>query len=145
MSRKHILLVSRDRRLTALLTEMCRKWHFCLTDTTNAEQALKRIHDTRIDLVIIASNLHSYSLEEWNLARELRSRGLRTPIIAISDHGVPGDALRAYQSGIDELLVKPVDIDRLHMYIDSHLKNTGKKSFVRTPYPTKRKQHEIQL
>lgn len=135
MKKRHLLLVCKDERLENLMHDMCKKWGCELNSAKHSGDAMEYIEKNKFDIIIIASDIVSYSLEEWNLAKDLRRMGCRVPIIAITDHSVPGDALKAYQCGIDEHLVKPFDIDRLHLYIESHLKNTGKANYRKTLYP----------
>jgi DNA-binding response OmpR family regulator len=115
--------------LKRLLQELCGDWGLAFSSSHDSETVLRIIENQPTDLVIIAFKLKSYSLDEWKLAGKLRARGFRMPILAVSEHELPGDRLRAFRHGIDEYLVKPVNVDRFHLYLDSHLKNTGKSNY----------------
>ena len=52
-------------------------------------------------------------LDGYQLAQQLRSRGLRTYLIAVTGYGLVQDRQRAYDSGFDAHFTKPPPMDRL--------------------------------
>ena len=124
-----IMLVGKDPDFKKRLRDLCDERGYLLVNAENDDAAMDLMKTRSIDLVIIASVVSSYSLEEWHLASRLRSLGHRLPIMALSGQSMPGDSLRAYSCGIDELLTSDIDFNIFHLYLDSHLKNTGKASY----------------
>jgi DNA-binding response OmpR family regulator len=129
------MLVGKDPVFKRRLRDLCEERGYFLIDAENDDTAMDMMKTGPVDLVIIASVVNSYSLEEWHLASRLRSLGHRLPIIALAGQSMPGDALRAYSCGIDELLAGGIDFDSFHLYLESHLKNTGKASYGRQMVP----------
>jgi DNA-binding response OmpR family regulator len=130
-----IMLVGKDPVIQKRLRALCDENGYTLVNSENDDKAMDLMKDRPVDLVIIASTVSSYSLEEWHLASRLRRLRHRIPIIALTDQSMPGDTLRAYSCGIDELLTSGIDFNSFHLYLESHLKNTGKASYGRQTAP----------
>jgi CheY-like chemotaxis protein len=69
------------------------------------------IADLRPDVALIDIGLPG--LDGYRLAEQLRSRGVRTYLIALTGYGLADDRRRAHDSGFDAHLTKPPPMDRL--------------------------------
>ena len=58
-------------------------------------------------------DLHMPGMTGFDVLAELATRELRTPVIVITGHDEPGNALRVRTLGATEYLLKPVDESRL--------------------------------
>lgn len=52
-------------------------------------------------------------MDGYELARQLRVRGSKARLVAVTGYGQPGDFRRAQEAGFDAHLVKPVDVQHL--------------------------------
>ncbi len=78
--------------------------------------ALARWRGDRFDLII--TDCHMPQMDGYDLTRAIRKEETedarpRTPVIAWTANALPGEKARCLAAGMDELLVKPVDMDRL--------------------------------
>jgi CheY-like chemotaxis protein len=69
------------------------------------------IEHLRPDVALIDIGLPG--LDGYRLAEQLRSKGLRTYLIALTGYGLAEDRSRAHDSGFDAHLTKPPPMDRL--------------------------------
>jgi two-component system cell cycle response regulator DivK len=60
-------------------------------------------------------------MDGWTVARTLRERQNRTPIIALTAHAMTPDRQRALDAGCDDYHAKPVEFDKLLEQIDEAL------------------------
>jgi CheY-like chemotaxis protein len=77
------------------------------------------IAQLRPDVALIDIGLPG--LDGYRLAKELRSTGHRTYLIALTGYGLAEDRSRAHDSGFDAHLTKPPSLDRLLALISSAL------------------------
>lgn len=79
-----------------------------VTDGQSAESALK---DNEFDLVVLDINLPKMSGLE--VLRNIRKRGESTPVLLLTAKDSIPDRVEGLDSGADDYLVKPVDLDEL--------------------------------
>ena len=60
-------------------------------------------------------------MDGYEVARRLKARFPKLPLIALTGYGQVDDARRARAAGFDEHLVKPVDLDRLHATVGRYV------------------------
>ena len=60
-------------------------------------------------------------MDGWTVARTLRGRADKTPIIALTAHAMSGDKEKAIAAGCDDYHAKPVDFSRLLNQVDEVL------------------------
>lgn len=68
------------------------------------------------DYALLLTDLHMPELDGYGLAGEIRRTepaGVRHPLIALTAHALRGEEVRAREVGLDEMLTKPVPLDRL--------------------------------
>ena len=70
------------------------------------EEALRRASTGRYDAIVL--DLALPGLEGFATCRELRSRGVWTPVLLLSAHDVVADRIAGLDIGADDCLVKPV-------------------------------------
>ena len=79
-----------------------------VTDGQSAESALT---DNEFDLVVLDINLPK--LSGLDVLRNLRKRGESTPVLLLTAKDSIPDRVKGLDSGADDYLVKPVDLDEL--------------------------------
>ncbi len=65
------------------------------------------------------------SADGLSVLRALRAREDRTPVIVLTARDAPGDKVRGLDSGADDYLVKPFELDELHARIRAVLRRHG--------------------
>jgi len=74
------------------------------------------------DLILLDINLPGMSgYEVLDFLRQ-REGTQDTPVIAISANAMPIDIKRGMDAGFDDYITKPIDINRLLIAVDEHLK-----------------------
>ncbi|MBY9065918.1 response regulator transcription factor [Hyphomonas sp. WL0036] len=104
--RKIILIVDDEADLRETLAEQ-----FELSDGFEAltaesgEDALKKIADTRIDLVILDVDMPGMNGRE--VCRRMRDEGIRTPVIMLTGRDGEADTVAGLESGANDYVSKP--------------------------------------
>jgi signal transduction histidine kinase/ActR/RegA family two-component response regulator len=101
-----------NQRLASKLLE---KRGHSVTVTATGRGALERIREENFDVVLMDVQMPDMDgLEATALIREWeKTRGCRTPIIALTAHSMKGDRERCLAAGMDNYVTKPFDVARL--------------------------------
>jgi len=88
----------------------------------DGEQALARWREVPYDLLL--TDLHMPNMDGYTLAARIRAEevpGQRLAIIAVSANALRGEDRRCLDAGMDDYLVKPVQIEALRAVLERHL------------------------
>lgn len=95
------------------------KWGASQTIAVNGKQAVKLYQEQEFDLIFM--DLHMPVMDGYESSikiRELEEKtGRRTPIIALTASNVFEDHTKAYDAGVDHIMPKPFDPQKLHQAI----------------------------
>lgn len=72
----------------------------------------------RFDLILL--DIQMPGLDGVAVLRELRERGMRTPIVALSAAAMPEQIARGLAAGFDDYLVKPISLQALRDAVRRH-------------------------
>lgn len=111
MLRCNILLAEDSPENQRFLTTVLRKAGAQVTLAANGREALELIAaaesaETPFDLLI--TDIQMPILDGFNLARELRGRGMNLPIIALTAHAMEEDRQRCFEAGCNDYASKPI-------------------------------------
>nr|WP_310135168.1 ATP-binding protein [Burkholderia ambifaria] len=109
-----ILVVDDHAANRALLAGQLRTLGYQADLAENGHDALEKFRDS-YDLVL--TDLNMPVLDGYVLARTLRSRGARLPIVALTADAGTEVRARCRAAGIDDVLVKPVLLDALNKLV----------------------------
>ena len=113
-----LLLVEDDASTLALLEKTAAKWGYTTRTAGNGRQAMAVLETDRIDMVV-----SDWVMPEMNgieLCRRIRELG-GDPyiyIILISGQDTRADIVRGLESGVDDYLTKPLNLDELRARLE---------------------------
>ncbi len=122
MREKSIILYVEDNRENRILVRRVLEAEgYRMTEASNADDAMKNIHETRPSLILMDINMpdvDGYALT----ARIKATPGFASvPIIAVTANVMRGDRERSLEAGCDGYIQKPIDIDILSQQIERFL------------------------
>ena len=127
MPRKaHLLLVDDDPNTLASLSRAFRMAGHEVTVCDNAARALETLRSESFDLVF--SDVVMPGKTGLDLLEEMKSLGIKTPIIMISGQANIEMAVRATKLGALDFLEKPLSTDKLLLTIENALRLTRLES-----------------
>jgi len=106
-----VLLVEDDVKISSFVVKGLKEAGFAVDHAANGEDGLHLALTTSYDAAIIDVMLPE--LDGLSLIKELRSRGVGTPIIILSARGSVDDRVKGLQTGSDDYLTKPFSFAEL--------------------------------
>lgn len=108
-----VLVVDHNRTNLGMLARRIGEDGYRVTAADSGSLAIAELHRLSIDLVI--AELHMPRMNGAELTRLIRSetpwRDL--PVMLITGKSAPGDAVRAYEAGVDDVILKPFHFEVL--------------------------------
>ena len=115
-----ILLVDDEPRIERVVRDMVEDAGYQLAYAEDGLAALNRVAAEAPDLIIM--DVMMPRMDGFTACRELRARGITTPVIFLSAKGDIVDKGVGFAAGGDDYLVKPFDPRELMMHIEAHLR-----------------------
>ncbi len=109
--RQSILIIEDNSRLVAMLDRALREQGYGVRSARDGDAGLVSALDNEPDLVILDVGLPRRN--GFNVVRELRRGGLRTPTLMLTARREVADRVTGLEAGADDYLVKPFDVDEL--------------------------------
>ena len=106
-----ILLVEDDENLAHTLTSVLSKNNYILDISADGEMAWEMINIVSYDLILLDVMLPK--LDGLSLCRRLRKHDLQIPVMMMTARDSMGDKLIGLDSGADDYLIKPFEIQEL--------------------------------
>jgi two-component system cell cycle response regulator DivK len=116
-----VLYVEDNPANVFLVKRVARMGNHEIINYIDGGQALKKYDEISPDLVLMDIQLAG-DKSGLDVVRELRARGVKTPIIAVTAYAMVGDKERCIDAGCDDYLAKPLPIPRLVEIFDAHNK-----------------------
>lgn len=107
----HILLVDDEEVVLRPVSRLLRHLGYTVTCAANGEEALECLGAAGVDLVI--SDIRMPRLDGLGLARIIRQRELRVPIVLVGGYVDEGTRLAAGREDVRRVLTKPLDVTAL--------------------------------
>jgi two-component system OmpR family response regulator len=104
-----ILLVEDDKNLRGFLRKAFREEGYAVDEAATGEQALEAT--AGYDCVVL--DLMLPGRDGFEVVREFRARGDRTPILLLTARGELANRVRGLEGGADDYLTKPFDLPEL--------------------------------
>ena len=114
----NILIVDDDAATLALLEKSMNKWGYSTATAENGNKAIERLKDSRIDMIV--SDWLMPEMDGLELCRKIRSLDLQhyIYIILISAQDTRNDVVRGLESGVDDYLTKPLNLNELRARLE---------------------------
>jgi len=118
------LLVVDDNPINQKFLFYSLKKHFDIEMANNGLEAVKVLEDKLFDVVLMDLSMPYMDGAEATLViRESENqRNRNIPIIFVTTNDFEHERIRCMQSGADDYLIKPIDIEQLLKSIDFHIK-----------------------
>ena len=123
-----ILLIEDDRKAAALLSRGLREEGFVIDVAYSAEEGDQQTALAEHDLIVLDWMLPGK--DGAALCRELRSRGVHTPILMLTARDALGDRVAGLNMGADDYLTKPFAFEELLARVRALLRRS---EFTRPP------------
>ena len=118
--RKRLLLVEDEPGLVLTLTDRLTREGYAVETSGDGESALERAAGDTFDLVLLDVMLPG--LNGFDLLRDLRRRGVQTPVIMLTARGQVVDKIVGLKLGADDYVTKPFDMAELLARIEAKLR-----------------------
>ena len=115
-----ILIVEDDENLSLLYQSALKNERFEVFRAMNGVDALNILDKQFIDLII--SDIMMPDMDGYELAESLREAGYDLPILFITAKDSFEDKKRGFTIGIDDYMVKPIDVNEMILRVDALLR-----------------------
>src|SRR5438132_11148237 len=117
---KRILFVEDEPGLVMTLTDRLRNEGYAVETTYDGESGLARATNERFDAIILDLMLPRKS--GFDVCRDLRQRGIVTPLIMLTARGQIVDKVVGLKLGADDYLTKPFEMSELLARLEALLR-----------------------
>ena len=117
---KRILFVEDEPGLVMTLTDRLRNEGYAVETTYDGETGLARATNERFDAIILDVMLPRKS--GFDICRDLRQRGIATPLIMLTARGQIVDKVVGLKLGADDYLTKPFEMSELLARLEALLR-----------------------
>ena len=115
-----ILVVEDDRDLNRTVCEFLNRSGYAATGCLGAAEAYDAMYDRVFDLIV--SDVMMPDIDGFEFARTVRSLNENIPILFMTARDDFAAKQRGYRVGVDDYMVKPVDLDELFLRIGALLR-----------------------
>ena len=119
---KRILLVEDEPGLVLTLRDRLAKDGYSVESTPDGESGLERAAREAFDLVLLDVMLPR--INGFDVLRELRKRGVETPVIMLTAKGQVADKVAGLKLGADDYVTKPFEMVELLARVEAKLRRT---------------------
>ena len=107
----HLLLVEDDPRLADLIARLLGADHHVVEQAATGLEALEISEMTGLEAIVLDVGLPD--LSGFDVARRIRARGSRVPILMLTARDAVSDRVAGLDAGADDYLVKPFAVEEL--------------------------------
>lgn len=119
----HILVVEDDEKLNRIVCTYLNDSGFQAKGCRGAREAYDEMYDQLYDLII--SDIMMPEIDGFEFARTVRKVNQRIPILFMSARDDLPSKQKGFQLGIDDYMVKPVDLDELVLRVRALLRRAN--------------------
>jgi len=116
----HILVVEDDRDLNRSVCSFLNHSGYTATGSLGAEEAYDAMYETVFDLIV--SDIMMPGIDGFEFVRTVRSLNDNIPILFMTARDDFASKQRGFRVGVDDYMVKPIDLDELFLRIGALLR-----------------------
>ena len=116
----HILVVEDDRDLNRTVCTFLNSSGYTATGALSAGEAYDAMYDRVFDLIV--SDIMMPGIDGFEFAKTVRSLNENIPILFMTARDDFASKQRGYRIGVDDYMVKPIDLDELFLRIGALLR-----------------------
>lgn len=121
-----LLIAEDDRELSQMFCRVLTKNGYAATAVADGREALLAIERDYFDLII--SDIMMPLMDGYELVRTLRESGNQIPVLMITAKDAFDDMRQGYLSGVDDYMVKPVNVGEMILRIGALLRRAQMNS-----------------
>ncbi|MGN0906170.1 MAG: response regulator transcription factor [Bullifex sp.] len=122
----NILILEDDRELNASVSTFLTMKRHEIKSCLDAETALDALYENRFDIIIC--DVLMKGMDGFEFTEEVRKINSEIPIMLMTALDDISSKTKGFRLGIDDYMVKPVDLEELNLRISALLKRAGIKS-----------------
>lgn len=119
----NIVVVEDERQLNEIMCMYLRDAGYTVFGCLSANEAYAAMHGRLIDLVI--SDIMMPGIDGFEFAARLRQMDEHLPIIFVTARDDMASKRHGFHTGVDDYMVKPVELDELALRVEALLRRTG--------------------
>lgn len=119
----HILIVEDDKDLNQTVCRHLNDSGYHASGVLRAMDAFDRLYSGHFDLVI--SDIMMPEMDGFEFARTLREQDKNIPILFMTARDDFSSKERGYRLGIDDYMVKPINLDELVLHVEALLRRAN--------------------
>ena len=116
----HVLVVEDDVRFNQIVCASLNAAGYAVQGCTNASEAFDALHDSGADIII--SDIMMPGIDGFEFVEDVRRINKRIPILLMTARDDLSAKRQGFRAGIDEYMVKPIDLDELLLRIEALLR-----------------------
>ncbi|MDG5800750.1 response regulator [Marinilabiliaceae bacterium ANBcel2] len=107
------ILIAEDDQFSRLFIEaLLEDQNIILENVINGNEAISKA-ESDPDISLILMDVKMPGMDGLKATKEIRKRGITTPIIIQTAYALPGDRDKAFKAGCNEYITKPINKDKL--------------------------------
>jgi signal transduction histidine kinase/ActR/RegA family two-component response regulator len=127
------ILVAEDAKANQTLIQiLLQKMGYQVTIVEDGQQAVDKLRTETYDLILM--DMQMPVMNGYEATREIKTMGIRTPVIAVTAHAMKGDEQKCFDAGCNGYLTKPIDKNKLAETIQKNICEAA---------PNKEKQEQV--
>lgn len=100
-----VLVVDDDKAILTMLYKALKSNGIAADLSISGEAALEQLSNNKYDLILLDINMRG--IDGFEVIRQIRGRGLTTPVMVVSGRKEDKDALYGLEIGADDYIIKP--------------------------------------
>jgi two-component system response regulator TctD len=129
-----VLLVEDDASMRSTLERTLGRRGFHVVACADGRQALAQWREAQPDAVMLDLSLPG--LDGLDVLKHARGSGLDTPVLILTARGTVGDRVLGLNSGADDYLATPFDLDELEARLRALVRRRGAPALPASPNPS---------
>ena len=118
----NVLIAEDEVNIRKLISIKLKNAGYNVILASDGEKALSLAYENHVDIII--ADVMMPNMSGYDLVKNLRNDGVKTPVILCTAKGSIDDKAEGFSLGVDDYMVKPIDFDELLMRIKAVLRRS---------------------